>query len=99
MLRRLLFLLILVMASPLPPAAAHDGMPPAAMAGHAMPGSEHKVPMPADHICVGCAPIGDWQASRVTPPVPLASPAPVARIIVLPLLPGEAPLPPPPRIA
>ena len=99
MLLRLILFIMLAFGAPAMPAGAHDGMQPMAMAGHHMPGPEHKVPMPQQHLCVGCVPIGDWNAVRVRPPVSLPAPAPLSRIAVLTILPNKAPIPPPPRIA
>jgi hypothetical protein len=103
MLLRLILVLVLALAAPVLPAGAHDGEQPMAMSGHRMPGMDHnthhKAPMPAQHVCVGCVPMGDWGAARVQPPIKLPESAPIGRIARLPLLPGEAPAPPPPRIA
>ena len=100
MLLRLILVLMLAFGAPAMPAAAHESMQPMAMemAGHQMPGPEHKAPIPQQHLCVGCVPIGDWNAVRVQPPVSLPIPAPLSRIAALSMLPGEAPIPPPPRI-
>ena len=107
MLLRLILVLILALAAPVAPASACDSAQPMAMNGHAMPGMDrdmdrdmdHRAPMPAQHLCVGCVPMGDWDVVRVQPRILLPEPAPVGRIVGLPLLPGEAPTPPPPRIA
>lgn len=99
MLLRLILVLMLAFGAPAMPAAAHEGMQPMAMAGHQMPGPKHKAPIPQQHLCVGCVPIGDWNAVRVQPPVPLPAPAPISRIAALSVLSGDAPIPPPPRIA
>jgi len=96
---RLILFVMLAFGAPAMPAAAHDGMQPMAMAGHSMPGPEHKTPMPQQHLCVGCVPIGDWNAVRVRPPVAIPAPAPLSRIAALTVLPERAPIPPPPRIA
>ena len=102
MLLRLILVLMLAFGAPVVPAAAHQGMEPMAMAGHQMPGGDHgrdrKAPMP-EHFCVGCVPAGDWDAARVRPPIVLPALPPIARIASLLLLPGEAPAPPPPRMA
>jgi hypothetical protein len=99
---RLLLILIFALSAPAMPAGACEGAAPLAMLGHHMPqhhgGGEHKAP-PAQHLCVGCVPIGDVDAARLTPPVPFTAPDPVARIARLKLRPLEAPTPPPPRIA
>jgi hypothetical protein len=99
MLLRLILVIMLAFGAPAMPAAAHEGMQPMAMAGHQMPGPEHKAPVPQQHFCIGCVPIGDWNAVRVRPPVSLPAPAPISRIAALSVLPGDAPIPPPPRIA
>ncbi len=94
---RLILALVLAIASLPVPALACDGPAPAAMAGHAMNGMDHKAPMPVKHDCIGCVAAVDWEAARVALPIALPAPAPVARIAALPLIPGEAPTPPPPR--
>jgi len=94
---RLILFVMLAFGAPAMPAGAHDGMQPMAMAGHPMPGPEHKAPM-SQHLCVGCIPIGDWNAVRVRPPVSLPAPAPLSRIAALTVLPDKGPIPPPPRI-
>lgn len=113
MVLRLLLILMLAFASVPMPAAAHDAammMPAHDMAGpiaagHTMAGMQHgsdrPIPVPASsqHLCTGCVPMTDWNAARIEPPLALPAPPPVARIAVLPLLPNEAPTPPPPRIA
>lgn len=100
---RLILVLILALAAPIMPASACDSAQPIATTGHAMPDMnrdrDHKAPMPAQHLCVGCVPMGDWGIARLRPRIVLPGPAPVTRIARLPLLPGEAPTPPPPRIA
>lgn len=98
---RLLLILILAFSAPAVPAGACDGAAPKAMPGHHIPmqnGGDDKAP-PAQHFCVGCVPIGDIGAARLTPPVPFTAPDPVVRIARLKLRPLEAPTPPPPRIA
>jgi hypothetical protein len=52
-----------------------------------------------EHFCIGCVPMYDWNAMRIRPPIAFPAPAPIARILALPVVPGEAPIPPPPRIA
>ena len=104
MLLRLILVLMLALTTPAAHASAGDGATPTAMSGHAMPGMDHsgmdhKMPMAGQHFCVGCVPMNDWGATRVQPRILLPEPAPVARIAGLPLVPGEAPTPPPPRIA
>jgi hypothetical protein len=102
MLLRLILALVLALGGTAMPAAAHDGAQPMAMAGHAMPGMDNrdrKAPMPMQHLCIGCVPMDGWNAARVTPPVVVPAPAPIAGIAALSVLPGEAPAPPPPRIA
>lgn len=107
MLLRLILVLILAFGAPAMPAAACDGAAPMATGEHSMPGMDrgadrdrdHKVPMAGQHFCVGCVPLSDWGAARLLPPILLPEPSPVARIAGLPLMPGEAPTPPPPRIA
>jgi len=96
---RLLLALILAIASLPVPALACDGPSPMAMSGHAMNGMDHRVPMPVTHDCIGCIAVADWDAERIASPIALPGPAPIARIAALPLLPGEAPTPPPPRAA
>jgi len=97
MLLRLILVIILAFGAPAMPAAAHEGMRPMAMVGHRMPDPEHKAPMPQQHLCIGCVPMGDWYAVRVRPPVSLPAPEPISRIAALRMMPGEAPIPPPPR--
>jgi len=100
MLLRLILALMLAFGAPAMPAAAHDGMEgpePMAMAGHRTPDPQPKVPMVQQHLCIGCVPMGDWYAVRVRPPVSLPAPEPISRIIALRMMPGEAPIPPPPR--
>ena len=97
MLLRLILALMLALDAPAMPAAAHEGMEPMAMAGHRMPDPQPKVPMPQQHLCIGCVPMGDWYAVRVRPPVLLPAPEPISRIVALRMMPGEAPIPPPPR--
>jgi hypothetical protein len=97
MLLRLILALMLALGAPAMPAAGHEGMAPMAMAGHQMPGADHKAPMPEQHFCIGCVPMGDWYAVRVRPPVSLPAPEPISRIVALRMMPGEAPIPPPPR--
>ena len=102
MLLRLILVLMLALTGTAMPAAAHQGAQPIATAGHAMPGMDHrdhKTPTPMQHLCLGCVPMAGWDAARVNPPLILPAPAPIAVIVALPLLPGEAPAPPPPRIA
>jgi hypothetical protein len=108
MLLRLILVLILAFGAPAMPASACDGAAPMATGAHSMPGMDrdrdhrdrnHKVPMAGQHFCVGCVPITHWGAARLLPPILLLEPSPVARIARLPLMPGEAPTPPPPRIA
>lgn len=103
MLLRLILVLVLALAAPATPAGACDTAPPMAIAGHQMLGMDHsmdhRAPMPAQHLCIGCVPLGDRDGARVAPPLVLAAPAPVAVISTLRLLPAEAPTPPPPRIA
>jgi hypothetical protein len=53
--------------------------------------------MVQQHLCIGCVPMGDWYAVRVRPPVSLPAPEPISRIMALRMMPGEAPIPPPPR--
>ena len=100
MLRLILVLLLALTSAPMP-AGAHDGMP--MPASHAMAGMKHDTdrpaPMSPQHFCVGCVPMADWDAARIVPPILPPAPLPVARIVALPLLPGEAPVPPPPRNA
>lgn len=97
MLLRLILALMLALGAPGMPAAAHEGMEPMAMAGHRMPGQQPKAPMAQQHLCIGCVPMGDWYAVRVRPPVSLPAPEPISRIMALRMMPGEAPIPPPPR--
>ena len=97
MLLRLILALMLALGAPAMPAAAHEGMAPMAMAGHRMPDPQPKAPMAQQHLCIGCVPMGDWYAVRVRPPVSLPAPAPISRIAALRMMPGEAPIPPPPR--
>ena len=102
MLLRLILALVLALTGTAMPAAAHDDARPMAMAGHAMPGMDHrdhKTPTRMQHLCLGCVPMGDWNTTRVTPPLVPPALTPIAVIAALPLLPGEAPTPPPPRIA
>jgi hypothetical protein len=99
MLLRLVLALVLALSGTVMPAAAHDGAQPMAMAAHGMDHRDHKAPMPMQHLCLGCVPMGDWNTARVTPPLLPPAPMPIAVIAALPLLPGEAPTPPPPRIA
>ena len=107
MLLRLILVLILAFGAPGMPASACDGAAPMATGAHSMPGMDrnadrdrnHKVPMAGQHFCVGCVPMTDWGAARLLPRLMFSEPSPVARIARLPLLPGEAPVPPPPRIA
>jgi hypothetical protein len=102
MLLRLILALMLALGAPAMPAAAHEGMAhegmaPMAMAGHRMPDPQPKAPMAQQHLCIGCVPMGDWYAVRVRPPVSLPAPEPISRIVTLRMMPGEAPIPPPPR--
>jgi len=97
MLLRLILALMLAFGAPAMPAAAHEGMEPMAMAGHRMPDPQPKAPMVQQHFCIGCVPMGDWYAVRVRPPVSLPAPEPISRIMALRIMPGEAPIPPPPR--
>ncbi len=101
MLLRLILALMLALGAPAMPAAAHEGMAPMAMAGHRMPGADHKTPprapMPEEHLCLGCVPMGEWYAVRVRPPVALPAPEPISRIVALRMMPDKAPIPPPPR--
>jgi hypothetical protein len=97
MLLRLILALMLAFGAPAMPAAAHVGMGPMAMAGHRMPDPQPKAPMTRQHLCIGCVPMGDWYAVRVRPPVSLPAPEPISRIVALRMMPGEAPIPPPPR--
>lgn len=100
MLLRLILALMLAFGAPAMPAAAHEGMEgmePMAMAGHRMPDPQPKAPMVQQHLCIGCVPMGDWYAARVRPPVSLPAPEPISRIMALRMMPGEAPIPPPPR--
>jgi hypothetical protein len=97
MLLRLILALMLALGAPAMPAAAHEGMEPMAMAGHRMPDPQPKAPMAQQHLCIGCVPMGDWDAVRVRPPVVLPAPEPISRIVALRMMPGEAPIPPPPR--
>lgn len=104
MLLRLILVLAFALITPLAPASACHAAPATARSGHAMPGmdrpaSDRKAPMAGQHFCVGCVPMNDWGATRVQPRIRHPEPAPVARIAELPLVPGEAPTPPPPRIA
>jgi len=102
MLLRLILVLMLALGAPAMPAAAHDGMQPTAMGEHHMSGMDHRgdqTPMPEQHLCIGCVPVGNWGAARVSPPILLPAPAPVAHVATLRVLPGQAPTPPPPRIA
>lgn len=96
---RLILALVLAIASLPVPALACDGPAPVAMPGHAMGGMEHKAPIRVAHDCIGCIAAMDWDAARIVPPAALPAPSPVARIAALPLLPNEAPTPPPPRAA
>lgn len=100
---RLVLALILAIASLPMPATACDGAmtmnKPMAMSGHAKGGMEHKAPMPMLHDCIGCIAVADWNGARIVPPVSLERPAYLAPIAAMRLLPGEAPTPPPPRIA
>lgn len=100
---RLILALVLAIASLPVPAAAHDGAmvmsAPMAMSGHATDGMEHKAPMPMLHDCIGCIAVADWNGARIVPPVSLQRPAYLAPIAAMRLLPGEAPVPPPPRTA
>jgi hypothetical protein len=98
MLLRLILVLMLAIGAPAMPAMGHDGMQPMAMAGHEMPDRQHKAPMP-QHFCIGCVPMGDWNAIRVWPPMALPAPAPLSRIAALVVLPNRPPIPPPPRNA
>ena len=97
MLLRLILALMLALGAPAMPAAAHEWMEPMAMAGHRMPDPQPKAPMAQQHFCIGCVPMGDWHAVRVRPPVSLPAPEPISRIVVLRMMPGKAPIPPPPR--
>ena len=107
MLLRLILVLILAFGAPAMPASACDGATPMATGAHSMPGmdrgadrdGDHKVPMAGQHFCVGCVPMSDWGAARLLRRLVLPELSPVARIAPLPLLSGEAPTPPPPRIA
>ena len=96
---RLILVLLLAFASTATPAAAHDGAAPMAMSSHAMNGMDHKAPMPMQHDCIGCMPIADWGGAPISPPFMVAGPALISRIAAMPLLPGQAPTPPPPRRA
>ena len=98
MLRLLLALMLALTAAPMP-AAACDGAMPMAMSGHAMPGTGHPAPMPSSHDCIGCVAVADWDANRILPPQPAVAPPLTFGDAVMPLLPGEAPIPPPPRDA
>lgn len=98
---RLLLALILALASvPMSAMACETAVSDAAvMAGMSLDHAHHapaKAPMPR-HDCIGCVSVADWSGARVTPPAIIAAPALTSRIAVLPLLPGEAPVPPPPR--
>ncbi|WP_066810993.1 hypothetical protein [Sphingomonas asaccharolytica] len=97
MLLRLILALMLALGGPAMPAAGHEGMEPMALAGHRMPDPQPKAPMAQQHLCIGCVPIGDWYAVRVRPPVSLPAPEPISRIVALRMMPGKAPIPPPPR--
>lgn len=99
MLLRLILFLVLALTTPVAHASARDGATPTAMPGMDHSGMDHRAPMAPQHLCVGCVPMNDWGAARVQPRILLPEPAPVARIAGLPLVPGEAPTPPPPRIA
>lgn len=94
---RLILALVLAVASLPVPALACDSPAPMAMSGHAMNGMKHQAPMRMTHDCIGCIAAMDWDAARVVPPADLPAPSPIGRIAALPLLPGEAPNPPPPR--
>ena len=96
---RILLALVLALAAPAMPAGAHESGMPMALPGHAMNGMKHDGPMPSEHVCVGCIAVADLQAERIAPPPARRTPVPIVRIAALPLLPGEAPTPPPPRIA
>jgi hypothetical protein len=99
MLLRLLLVLLLAFAAPaMPMASCHDG-PAMAMTRHEIGGARHRQPVQAEHLCVGCTAVADWNAARIAPPIMLPAPMPVATIAPLMLLPGEAPAPPPPRMA
>jgi hypothetical protein len=96
---RLILALVLAIASLPVPALACDGPAPMAMPGHAMGGMEHKAPIRVAHDCIGCIAVVDWDAERIVPPATLLAPDPIGRIVPLPLVPGKAPTPPPPRAA
>lgn len=99
MLLRLLLVVILAVIAPAAPAAAcHDRAPVAMMHG---PADHHSrdLPAQAEHLCVGCTAVADWNGARVAPPLALPAPKPSACIAILLLLPAQAPTPPPPRMA
>ena len=99
MLLRLLLVVILAFATPAMPAAAcHDASAMAMMRG-AMDNHHDQQPARAEHICVGCTAVADWNGARILPPIMLPAPRPAATIRTLSLVPGEAPTPPPPRMA
>jgi hypothetical protein len=102
MLRPFLALLIALAALPMPAAACDDAMvtgTPMAMRGHKMAGGDHHAPMPASHDCLGCIAVAGWEPAPIAPLCLMAAPLRRIGIAALPLLPGEAPTPPPPRIA
>ncbi|MDO7842556.1 hypothetical protein [Sphingomonas immobilis] len=96
---RLLLILLIAFATPAMPAAACESTPPVAM-HHAMPGMPHhgerKAP-PAEHLCVGCVPVADLDATPLDRRFLLPAPAPLSRIAALPPVAAEGPVPPPPR--
>ena len=99
MLLRLVLVVMLAFAAPAMPAAACHDPPAMAMTQHGMDGARHRQPVLAEHLCIGCTTMADWNGARIVPPIMIPAPPPVAAIARLPLLPGEAPVPPPPRMA
>lgn len=99
MLLRLLLVMMLAFAAPaMPVAACHDA--PARAATHLEAShTRRQQPMETEHLCVGCAAVADWKGTRVTPPIMPPAVIPAVKIAALSLLPGEAPTPPPPRMA
>lgn len=97
MLLRLLLVMMLAFAAPAMPVAACHEAPAMAMTQHEMDGTRHRSPAQAEHLCVGCTAMADWNAMRITPPILLPAPMPVASTAAPTLLPAEAPAPPPPK--
>lgn len=99
---RLFLALILAFASvPMPAMACGPALPATPMAAMSLDHAGHHAPapMPPRHDCIGCVSVVDWSGARIVPPAIVAAPALISRIATLPLLPGNAPTPPPPRAA